>query len=102
MSPFAAGGALRSVRRHRRLSLIVLVVIAVWGLALLSSGCSAGVSEAVGTPAPESAGAASAPEAVWPYITVGQDPLFDLNVTEAPGFTKTEQDYLRGERIAWS
>jgi len=95
----------RSPRLARgRVALLASVVAMLLAPVLLSSGCSAGVSEAVGTPAPASAAAPAGggASAVWPYITVGQDPLFDLNVTEAPGFTKGEQDYLRSERISWA
>ena len=69
---------------------------------LATSGCSAGVTDAAATEAPASASGTATLDTVWPMVSIGQDPLFDLNVTEAGGFTSSERDYLRAERTAWN
>jgi hypothetical protein len=101
MDPFGVVHAHRPATGRGGLSLAVGLVVVLLGVVLGASGCSTGVSEAIGTPAPVSASNAQGPEAVWPFVSVGQNPLFDLNVTEARGFTPTERDYLRAERTAW-
>jgi hypothetical protein len=86
-----------------RMSLLLCgLVFALLALVVATSGCSAGVTEASATEAPVSASDAAAPDSVWPMVGIGQDPLFDLNVTEAGGFTSSERDYLRAERTAWN
>ena len=87
--------------RGRILLCVGGLAVALLAVVLASSGCSAGVTEASATQAPSSTSTAAAPDAVWPMVGVGQDPLFDLNVTEAGGFTSSERDYLRAERTAW-
>ncbi len=87
--------------RVRMLLVVGGLTVALLAVVLASSGCSAGVTDAAATQAPASAATATAPDAVWPMVSVGQAPLFDLNVTEAGGFTSSERDYLRAERTAW-